>query len=139
MSNICKCPNPPGGTVSCGDDQIAVCRVQDGNVEGFCIDVPKRLTLERFSRSLRQTNHGGFARLVSFSAFISEITVAALGTARNEHVALAALEEAIVSAAKNGSVYQSFQSGDRSITEFSMFLPEIMIKSRALIRRGRRR
>jgi hypothetical protein len=39
--NTCKCPNPPGGEVDCGEDQMAVCRVINGQAHGECIDPPE--------------------------------------------------------------------------------------------------
>lgn len=38
--NICNCPQPPGGSVACEPDQLAICRVKNGVVEGECIDPP---------------------------------------------------------------------------------------------------
>src|SRR6266481_6604605 len=40
MGNSCECPRPPGGRVNCGPDQLAICRVRDGEVRGECIDPP---------------------------------------------------------------------------------------------------
>lgn len=40
----CDCPKPPGGKVRCSAGQIAFCCVDAaGNVEGGCIDPPKRM------------------------------------------------------------------------------------------------
>jgi hypothetical protein len=36
--NICHCPVPPGGSVTCRDDQTAICRVVDGEVRAECVD-----------------------------------------------------------------------------------------------------
>lgn len=38
--NICDCPQPPGGSVACEPDQLAICRVRDGVAQGECIDPP---------------------------------------------------------------------------------------------------
>ena len=38
--NICPCPQPPGGTVACEPNQLAICRVRNGVAEGECIDPP---------------------------------------------------------------------------------------------------
>lgn len=59
--NICDCPNPPGGRVYCGPEQIAICRVKDGQLESFCLDVPRTETgqLMSVSSALRNRN---FAR-----------------------------------------------------------------------------
>src|ERR1700756_5052230 len=40
MSSICNCPNPPGGQVKCGPNQMAVCRVENGVAIAECIDAP---------------------------------------------------------------------------------------------------
>ena len=41
--NVCDCPNPPGGQIRCGDDQVAFCWVKDGKVVGKCMDLPKTI------------------------------------------------------------------------------------------------
>ena|SRR5258708_6934355 len=41
MSNACKCPRPPGGTIRCSDDQLAVCGYQDGEIVSGCFDRPE--------------------------------------------------------------------------------------------------
>jgi hypothetical protein len=40
MSNICNCPKPPGGSVSCRDDQLAVCGYRNGEIVSGCFDPP---------------------------------------------------------------------------------------------------
>jgi hypothetical protein len=41
--NICDCPSPPGGTVSCEPDQLAICRVLNGVAQRECFDPPSGL------------------------------------------------------------------------------------------------
>ena len=36
--NICSCPHPPGGTVECSANQMALCIVKDGVARHLCID-----------------------------------------------------------------------------------------------------
>lgn len=36
----CPCPMPPGGVVTCDDDQVAVCRVIGGVPHGECVTPP---------------------------------------------------------------------------------------------------
>jgi hypothetical protein len=43
MSNVCKCPKPPGGSITCSDDQLAVCGYQDGEIVSGCFDRPGHL------------------------------------------------------------------------------------------------
>lgn len=38
--NVCDCPKPPGGRVVCRQNQLAICRWNDGEVESACIDPP---------------------------------------------------------------------------------------------------
>lgn len=38
--NTCQCPTPPGGSAVCEADQLAICRVKDGNLETYCLDPP---------------------------------------------------------------------------------------------------
>lgn len=45
MATVCQCPNPPGGQATCGDDQIAICRVVGGVAHTECIDVSSDLVL----------------------------------------------------------------------------------------------
>jgi hypothetical protein len=40
----CKCPNPPGGGVSCGSDQLAICRVEAFGCHGECHSLPTGLS-----------------------------------------------------------------------------------------------
>ena len=42
-SNTCDCPKPPGGTVQCNEDQIAICRVKNGVPQMACISPPAAL------------------------------------------------------------------------------------------------
>jgi len=43
MSNVCKCPNPPGGTIECADDQLAVCGYQNGQIISGCYGRPSHI------------------------------------------------------------------------------------------------
>ncbi len=43
MSNKCNCPSPPGGSVECGDDQLAICQIKNGQIVARCIS-PGRFT-----------------------------------------------------------------------------------------------
>ncbi len=38
--NICNCPTPPGGLAICEEDQLAICRVIDGQPQMECKDPP---------------------------------------------------------------------------------------------------
>jgi len=40
MKNVCNCPDPPGGVVSCGLNQLAVCGYRDGRIVSGCFDKP---------------------------------------------------------------------------------------------------
>jgi hypothetical protein len=42
--NTCNCDNPPGGSVTCNDDQIPVCRVVNGATHGYCLSPPSNLS-----------------------------------------------------------------------------------------------
>lgn len=39
--NRCNCPQPPGGHVVCDVDQLAICRVENGNVQTMCLTPPR--------------------------------------------------------------------------------------------------
>jgi hypothetical protein len=41
--NSCDCPNPPGGTVVCEADQLAICRVKNGKTQAECVTPPPNL------------------------------------------------------------------------------------------------
>lgn len=41
--NSCDCPRPPGGRVVCAADQIAICRIKNGEPQMACISPPARL------------------------------------------------------------------------------------------------
>jgi hypothetical protein len=38
---LCPCPSPPGGQVTCEDDQVAICRIIGGVPHGECITPPR--------------------------------------------------------------------------------------------------
>ena len=40
MSNVCPCPNPPGGQIVCSTDQLAICGYRDGKIVSGCFDRP---------------------------------------------------------------------------------------------------
>jgi hypothetical protein len=44
--NVCECPKPPGGTATCPDDHVAICRVTNGVAETACIPPDKTLSAE---------------------------------------------------------------------------------------------
>lgn len=58
MSNVCKCPKPPGGSITCNSDQLAVCGYQDGEIVSGCFDRPEPMQLIQDSseRSLALAN-----------------------------------------------------------------------------------
>lgn len=40
MEKKCPCANPPGGEITCSDDQLALCGVIDGELVVGCFDRP---------------------------------------------------------------------------------------------------
>jgi hypothetical protein len=46
MSNTCTCPKPPGGTITCSDDQLAICGYRNGQIESGCFDRPAHIRSE---------------------------------------------------------------------------------------------
>ena len=40
MSNVCNCPKPPGGYISCNANQLAICGYRDGEIVSGCFDKP---------------------------------------------------------------------------------------------------
>lgn len=38
--NECDCPEPPGGSIRCRDDQLAICGYRDGKIVSGCYDRP---------------------------------------------------------------------------------------------------
>jgi len=44
MSNRCNCPKPPGGSVECDPDQLAVCAYVDGEIVARCYSRPVSVT-----------------------------------------------------------------------------------------------
>jgi hypothetical protein len=43
MAKTCDCPNPPGGSITCSDDQLAMCGYQDGRIVSGCFDPPSAI------------------------------------------------------------------------------------------------
>jgi hypothetical protein len=57
MSNVCKCPNPPGGQAVCAAGQIAFCEVSRGGVRRTrCASRPRgaRSPNQRFNWALEE-------------------------------------------------------------------------------------
>lgn len=40
MAKTCVCPSPPGGSIVCSDDQLAMCGYQNGQIVSGCFDPP---------------------------------------------------------------------------------------------------
>ena len=40
MAKTCDCPEPPGGSITCSDDQLAMCGYQNGHIVSGCFDPP---------------------------------------------------------------------------------------------------
>lgn len=70
MGNSCQCPTPPGGQVNCGADQLAICRVKDGQVQSECVDQPKYLATLRPDE--RDTVRGNWALRIITGAYRQE-------------------------------------------------------------------
>src|ERR1043165_6122799 len=47
MSNVCACPKPPGGSITCSDEQLAICGYQNGEIVSGCFDRPNHLQFIR--------------------------------------------------------------------------------------------
>ena len=43
MAKTCGCPTPPGGSIICSDDQLAMCGYQDGQIVSGCFDPPSSI------------------------------------------------------------------------------------------------
>ena len=39
----CSCSKPPGGSIECPDDHLAICRKENGECHGSCHPIPKKL------------------------------------------------------------------------------------------------
>ncbi len=54
--NVCECPYPPGGTITCPSDCLAICRVVNNQAVGECIPRPPKLTLIPLEQGLAEAN-----------------------------------------------------------------------------------
>lgn len=43
MAKTCECPQPPGGSITCSDDQLAMCGYQNGRIVSGCFDPPSAI------------------------------------------------------------------------------------------------
>lgn len=43
MAKTCDCPMPPGGSIVCNDDQLAMCGYQNGQIVSGCFDPPQAI------------------------------------------------------------------------------------------------
>ena len=44
MPIVCPCANPPGGTITCNDNQLAICGTRDGQIVAGCFDPPATIS-----------------------------------------------------------------------------------------------
>ncbi len=54
MNRICPCSKPPGGTITCRIDQLAICGIVDGEVKKECIDPPGGLAHPQVGEASKQ-------------------------------------------------------------------------------------
>jgi hypothetical protein len=101
MSNVCNCPKPPGGSIQCSDEQLAVCGYQDGQIVSGCFDRPA------YVLSIINDNQ---KNLVLANWVISRIT----GITRDDHAPL----ERELSAMLAGSRYRNDETGE--VIRFSL-------------------
>jgi hypothetical protein len=66
VKNTCKCEDPPGGTVECEPDQLALCIVRQGVAQKGCMDPPDDL------RDLAALTRGQSLRYLNWA--LSQIT-----------------------------------------------------------------
>ena len=43
--HICPCPNPPGGSIACRPDQLAICAMEDGELRSGCVDISQEAAI----------------------------------------------------------------------------------------------
>lgn len=44
MSNTCYCESPPGGSITCPEGQIPICRVRGGEAHSYCLPAREDLS-----------------------------------------------------------------------------------------------
>jgi hypothetical protein len=87
MEKKCPCANPPGGEITCSDDQLAICGVIDGELVVGCFDRPS--TVMHIANEDRRT-----AALANW--VLSQVT----GAARNPDHEISPQEQAILLASE---------------------------------------
>jgi len=76
VKNVCNCPKPPGGTVTCEPYQMAICIVLDGEARHECQDPPLAVShAELVDWALQQVTEG----IVSFQTQEAELLMLAIG------------------------------------------------------------
>lgn len=63
----CRCKSPPGGGIECNENQMAVCRVLNGQCQSQCIDVPRAI--------LQQIRSSGFNHAIVIKWLASALGV----------------------------------------------------------------
>jgi hypothetical protein len=101
MSRACKCPKPPGGSITCDDDQLAVCGYQDGVFVSGCRARPELV----FSISNENERH-----LVLSNWVLSQI----MGVDRSDYDPI---EPSLFAMLRSGQ-YRNDQTGD--VLRFSL-------------------
>lgn len=65
MEKKCACANPPGGEITCSDDQLAICGVIDGKLVVGCFDKPSSVTqIENENRRITASANWVLSRIM---------------------------------------------------------------------------
>ena len=90
MEKRCPCADPPGGEITCSDDQLAICGVIDGKLVVGCFDRPSRIM--RIDNENRRT-----------SALANWVLSQTMGTTRKSDQEISGEELVILSAGEYSS------------------------------------
>jgi hypothetical protein len=74
MAKRCPCANPPGGDITCSDDQLGVCGIMDGKLVVGCFDPPAQATARYLTQEQRQLaiNNWALTRITGVGRSLSQ-------------------------------------------------------------------
>ena len=67
MSKTCDCPTPPGGSITCSDDQLAICGYRDGKIVSGCFDPPSGVAATPRNQRITAMNNWVLERITGRS------------------------------------------------------------------------
>lgn len=118
MEKKCPCADPPGGDITCSDDQLAICGVIDGKLVVGCFDRPN--SIMRLDTENRRT-----------VALANWVLSRVMGTARSpdeliSHEEMATLRAGVYNKADSKTKVKFSLPSDLDLQAIAVSVPAVM-------------